>query len=121
MAADDDTGDRQSEEEEVAFPMARGILIGGDGSVGIGRAAAAAVDTEASPTEGPLYTDADGDGHNRLTPAAAVREARYENNWDNAQVEEQKHPFDFRRAHDAAMVPRKDAGTKTLEAAGVRV
>ena len=36
-AAEDDP--RVSEEEGVAFPMARGVLIGGDGSIGIGRPA----------------------------------------------------------------------------------
>jgi hypothetical protein len=82
--------------------------------VGIGRPAAAAVDRIASPTEGPLYFDANGDGHNKLTLPAAIREARYENNWDNAQNEEQKHPFkDIFRLNDIdpATVPRKDAGT----------
>ena len=118
------TDDRLSEEEDVAFPMARGVLIGGDGSVGIGRPGAAAVDRIASPTEGPLYVDANVDGHNTLTEPAAIREARYENNWDNAQNEEQKHPFDallHAAAMDPAKQPRKDAGTKTLEAAGVNV
>ena len=38
-AADDDAEDRQSEEDDVAFPMARGVVIGGDGSVGMGRPA----------------------------------------------------------------------------------
>lgn len=123
-AAENDAEDRQSEEEEVAFPMARGILIGGDGSVGVGRPAAAAVDRIASPTERPLYSDEDGDGHNRLTPAAAIRQARYENNWDNAINEEEKHPFaEFLHPeiHDAAAMPRRDEGTKTLEAAGINV
>ena len=36
-AAEDDP--RVSEEEGVAFPLARGVLIGGDGSIGIGRPA----------------------------------------------------------------------------------
>ena len=83
-------------------------------TVGIGRPAAAAVDRIASPTEGPLYFDANGDGHNKLTLPAAIRQARYENNWDNAQNEEQKHPLKgiFRLNDiDPATVPRKDAGT----------
>ena len=82
--------------------------------MGIGRPAAAAVDRIASPTEGPLYFDANGDGHNKLTLPAAIRQARYENNWDNAQNEEQKHPLKgiFRLNDiDPATVPRKDAGT----------
>jgi len=123
-AAENDEEDRQSEEEDVAFPMARGIVIGGDGSMGIGRPAAAAVDRMASPTERAQYTDADDDGHNRLTPSAAVREARYENNWDNAQNEEQKHPFApllDGAAMDEAAAPRRDKGTKAMQAAGIRV
>jgi len=115
---------RQSEEDGVAFPMARGILIGGDGSEGIGRPAAAAVDRTASPIEGPLYVDANEDGHNHLTPAAAIRQARYDNNWDNAQNEEEKHifaPLLDSSSMDEAAQPRKDAGTKALEAAGIRV
>merc|ERR1712216_241795 len=103
---------------------ARGILVGGDGSVGIGRPAAAAVDRTASPIEGPLYVDANEDGHNHLTPAAAVRQARYDANWDNAQNEEQKHifaPLLDSSSMDEAAQPRKDKGTKALEAAGIRV
>jgi len=82
------------------------------------------VDRIASPTERAQYADTNGDGHNTLTPAAAIREARYQNNWDNAQNEEEQHPFaallDGAGVDEAAQ-PRKDRGTKTLEAAGIRV
>ena len=86
--------------------------------------AAAAVDRIASPLEGPLYTDDNGDGHNRLSPEAAIREARYDNNWDDAQNVGERHPIAplFNTASmDPAAVPRPDAGTKALQAAGLNV
>jgi hypothetical protein len=119
---EEEPGDRLSEEGDVAFPMARGVIIGGDGyQMGIGRPAAAGVDPVASPREGPIYKDVNGDGHNRLTPQAAIREARFENNWDNMESHDGEHPFAHAVSGDASAVPRKDAGTKALEAAGVRV
>ena len=51
-------------------------------------------------------------------------QARYDANWDNAQNEEQKHifaPLLDSSSMDEAAQPRKDKGTKALEAAGIRV
>mmetsp|Transcript_41389 Transcript_41389/g.130262 ORF Transcript_41389/g.130262 Transcript_41389/m.130262 type:complete len:106 (+) Transcript_41389:1396-1713(+) len=91
-------------------------------SYGFGRAGDAGVD----PINGRrvFELDPESDGKkNRLTPEAAVRQARFNANKGNAQVEEEKHLFGgtFNRNFDRGQAPRKDAGTVALEKAGVNV
>ncbi|EKX31298.1 hypothetical protein GUITHDRAFT_149395 [Guillardia theta CCMP2712] len=114
-------------EEEEQTPLAMGYVVNSISaastpSYGFGRAGDAGVD----PINGRrvFELDPESDGKkNRLTPEAAVRQARFNANKGNAQVEEEKHLFGgtFNRNFDRGQAPRKDAGTVALEKAGVNV